>query len=195
MSVSATIQARGGDWDGPRRVFARAARLLAGRYTLVATNVPYLGRRKQCATLANYSDLRFPEGRGDLATTFLLRCLGSAHNRGSIALVLPQNWLFSTSYERLRKRLLDQLSWNWVARLGAGAFRAIGGEVVQAILLMLDNAPPTVGNMIAGLDVHTASTPEAKIVLLRELNPAMIAQDDQARNPDCRITLETEVSV
>ena len=52
---------------------ARAARLLARRYTLVATNVPYLAVRKQGEVLRRYCERRFPEGRMDLATSFLMR--------------------------------------------------------------------------------------------------------------------------
>lgn len=53
----------------------KAAELLAGEYTLVVTNVPYLGRGKQSDTLKKYLEKHFPEGKADLATAFVQRCL------------------------------------------------------------------------------------------------------------------------
>jgi len=46
-------------------------------------------------------------------------------------LVTPQNWLFLASYKKLRERLLNSVTWDFVARLGPGAFETISGEVVN----------------------------------------------------------------
>jgi hypothetical protein len=70
---------------------AKAAEILAGQFTLVATNVPYLGRGKQCDVLKNYCERLYPEAKADLATCFIARCLGSCAPGGSVALVTPQN--------------------------------------------------------------------------------------------------------
>ena len=43
---------------------AKAAELLAGRYTLVATNVPYLGRGKQDEVLQEHLQIHYPLGQG-----------------------------------------------------------------------------------------------------------------------------------
>jgi hypothetical protein len=49
---------------------AKAAEILAGQFTLVATNVPYLGMRKQDAILRDFCDRVHPDARADLATCF-----------------------------------------------------------------------------------------------------------------------------
>ncbi len=51
----------------------KAAELLAGQFTLVVTNVPYLGRGKQDNTLADYCEQVHPEAKADLATCFVRR--------------------------------------------------------------------------------------------------------------------------
>ena len=45
---------------------------------------------------------------------------------GVHALVTPQNWLFLKTYKHLRKKLLEDMVWNFVARLGAGAGVPVG---------------------------------------------------------------------
>lgn len=159
---------------------AKAARILAapGGYTLVVTNVPYLGRGSQSDLLKEFADEHDKEAKADLATIFVARMLrwvrrgqdgGSA---GTIAAVTPQNWLFLTSYKKLRKRLLEERTWEVVARLGPGAFETIGGHVVNVALLAISGAKPDETHLMAGLDVsaHRGQPPipaAAKAALLR----------------------------
>jgi len=88
------------------RGMARAAELLAGRYHLVITNVPYLARGRQGETLRAFCRRHYPDAKNDLATVFLERCLELCVEGGAASLVLPQNWLFLTGYRILREKLL-----------------------------------------------------------------------------------------
>ena len=119
------------------RGVAQAAELLAGQYHLVVTNVPYLARGKQAEKLRKFCADHYPAAKNDLATVFLERCLALCAQGGAASLVLPQNWLFLTSYRKLREKLLTNETWNLLAWLGPGAFETISGEVVKAALLTL----------------------------------------------------------
>ena len=102
---------------------ARAAELLADRYHLVITNVPYLARRKQDEPLRAFCKRHYGAAKNDLATVFLERCLTLCEGGGAASLVLPQNWLFLSSYGKLREKLLKEETWNLLARLGPKAFQ------------------------------------------------------------------------
>ena len=181
--------------------FAKAASLLAGKYTLVATNVPYLGRGKQSDELKRYCEQRYPDAKADLATCFVERCLAfctrdnvgriANPSHGTVALVTPQNWLFLGTYKKLRKRLLEGVSWNVVARLGPRAFETISGEVVNVALLTLTCQPPADGQAFAGLDASEEKTAADKAAVLREKSVVTVGQKLQLENPDARITLDT----
>ena len=136
---------RGSDEQTERAVaaqgMARAAELLAGRYHLVVTNVPYLARGKQSDALKQFAQDRHPAAKGDLATLFVSRIFGWLDKHGVQAVVTPQNWLFLTSYKKLRETLLKRRTWNLVARLGPGAFETIGGHVVNVSLNVLSAGP------------------------------------------------------
>lgn len=117
---------------------SRTAEILSSEYDLVCTNVPYLVRGKQNTILSEYSAKHFPESNNDLATTFISRCRNLIReNGGVICVVSPQNWLFQPRYKAMRKNLLISNSVSFVARLGAGAFEAIGGEIVKVTLSIL----------------------------------------------------------
>ena len=183
------------------RGMARAAQLLSDRYTLVITNVPYLARGKQGQALRVFCERNYPLAKIDLATVFLERCLGLCTEGGTASLVLPQNWLFLTSYRRLRQRLLKTETWHVLARLGAGAFETVTGEVVKAILLTLSHEPPCsrsdglVGDDIVphamhGFDVSDFRTAREKSARLQDAVTLSVEQARQLANPDARVTLE-----
>lgn len=168
---------------------SKAAKILASNFTLVATNVPYLGRGKQDDTLSGYCKKEHPEAKADLATCFIERCflLGSAG--GTSALVTPQNWLFLSPYKHLRKRALAGQKWEFLARLGAGAFETISGEVVNVALLAFTNTPPTKAHSLFGIDTSTAKSAVEKAAGLISKDVSALSQKAQASNPDCIITL------
>ena len=173
-----------------------AARLLQGRYHLVITNVPYLARGKQNDTLKAYCAQHYPDAKNDLANVFLERCLELAHpakagqGAGVVQIVMPQNWLFLTSYKKQRESLLQRVQWNLLARLGPGAFETISGEVVQAVLLTQTRAPAPEGFALHGVDASAPKSAPEKALLLREGAVVAVSQAGQLGNPDARITLE-----
>jgi hypothetical protein len=175
---------------------AKAAELLAGRYTLVTTNVPYLGRGKQDEVLKGHLETHYPLGKADLATAFVLRCLEFCDKGGTTAIVTPQNWLFLTTYTKLRQMLLENRSWNVVAKLGPGAFETITGHVVNVALPMISALSPAEEHIMAGIDVSAAKEPESKAAMLRGNVPLEIMftkQREQLNNPDMRVRFGLQI--
>ena len=176
---------------------SRAAKLLAGDYDLVITNVPYLARGKQGASLQTFALASHPDAKADLSTIFVSRILRWLGDSGVQAVVAPQNWLFLTSYRRLRERLLAERTWRFVARLGPGAFETIGGHVVSVAMAVLSSERPDAGWRMAGID---ASAPRGeKPIPAREkakllctttgASVSLVPQTQQCRNPDAVIRL------
>ncbi len=169
------------------------ARLLDGRYHLVVTNVPYLGRGKQTQFLMDYCDRHYSEAKSDLATVFLDRCsqLALKNGLGAVQVVMPQNWLFLSSYRRLRELLLVNHQWKLLAKLGSGAFETISGEVVNVILVTLLTNLANRANLISGIEVSSAAGSKEKSDALRDTAILRIAQSEQLNHPDARVALES----
>jgi len=180
---------------------ARAAMLLAGKYHLVTTNVPYLARGKQDEDLKAFCEKHHQAAKNDLATVFLDRCLDFCDEGGTASIVLPQNWLFLTSYRKFREKLLKSDTWHLIARLGPGAFETISGEVVKAILITLSRGnrayeqgrffkEEVKPNVIRGLDVSEPRTAAEKAGRLLEAEIKSVEQAKQLENPDAIVSLE-----
>ncbi len=179
---------------------AKAAKLLAGRYQWVVTNVPYLARGKQNKRLREFCEENYSSAKKDLATVFLDRCLDLCIDGGTATIVLPQNWLFLTSYRKLREKLLKKDTWRLIARLGPGAFETISGEIVKAILISFGRSDPTResgelfvdaddGNFIRSVDVSELLTAAEKAKQLKTAEVKSIEQLKQLDNPDARVAL------
>ena len=134
---------------------------------------------------------------------FLERCLKLCAKGGTASLVLPQNWLFLTRYQKLRKKLLKTETWHLLARLGPGAFDTISGEVVKVTLLTMSRGRPTARFKSAystnlqrrvvmyGLDVSEFRAASEKAVQLRHVEINSVGQAHQLENPDARVALDT----
>jgi hypothetical protein len=168
-----------------------AARLLDARYHLVATNVPYLGRGKQDSQLSAYCEEQYAYAKQDLSTVFLLRALELIEKSGGLTqLVMPQNWLFLSTYKNLRKDLLTRFKWNLLAKLGSGAFETISGEVVNVVLLTMESGTPELNFQMSGIDVGGVDSAARKASALAGDGLVRIPQAAQQTNPDSRVVLE-----
>jgi hypothetical protein len=166
---------------------ARAAAYLGRRYSLVVTNVPYLKRSRQDARIAAYCDTHHYDARHDLALAMLDRFSDCAD---VIASVAPHGWLFMSWNRPFRERWLQHLNWRVLAHLGPGAFRSISGEIVNVILGVWVSSPPAPGATTAMIDIDLVKGVEAKQRALKEAPLIRVAQLQQLRNADAKVTFE-----
>ena len=169
-----------------------AACLLDQRYHLVITNVPYLARGKQEEALKNYCALYYPNAKNDLANVFLERCLELAvAGPGVVQIVMPQNWLFLTSYKKQREHLLKTVRWDLLARLGEGGFDSPQAAGAFIILLSQTRTAPDAQTLLHGLDASAPRTAQSKAECLLSGEVKAVSQSGQLGNPDARVAFET----
>jgi hypothetical protein len=176
---------------------AKAVEILGAEFSLVATNVPYLGRGKQDEILQGYSERFHLLAKADLSTAFVERCLAFCGARGSAVLVTPQNWLFMSSYRQLRATLLRDQTWTFSVQLGSNAFQDMNWWVAKTALLGLTSTKPLNESSLFGIDVSVLKNQSDKATLLRgETVDGLFAgivvrrQALLLQNPEARFILE-----
>lgn len=161
------------------------ARTLANKFTLVATNVPYLGRGRQSEDLHRFANDYFKDAADDLAQVFFDRCLRFLSPGCSIALIAPQKWTYAPRYKHYRRRFLNESQLDLVGLLGTGAFRAITGEVVDPGAFIATAGPSQVAHKFSWIDVTKVKGADEKASKLRTDPIQELDQGAIFANRDC----------
>ena len=115
------------------------AQALVQKYDVVVTNPPYMGNSGMGAKLADFVKKNYPDSKSDLFAVFTEVCGNMTKQNGYQAMITQHAWMFLSSFEKLRDKLLQKDTVN-MAHLGARAFDEIGGEVVQTTSFVLRNS-------------------------------------------------------
>jgi len=170
---------------------AKAAEILAGQFTLIATNVPYLGRGKQEQILQDYCEQYHPEAKADLATSFIERCLSFCTSQGSNTVVAPHNWLFLGTYKAFRRRLMHSAKWDFLVRIGEHGFQSQQAAGAFVAMLSITSSIPAIGNEFLALDANDGDSPDSKNCSLIEQTPMRFRQSEQFQNPDSIVIFDS----
>lgn len=171
-----------------------AVELLSQKYELIATNVPYLSRGKQCKELQDFTERHYSNAKGDIANVFLERCLELNTKGGVAQMVMPQNWLFLDYYKKQREHLLKKVTWNLLARLGANSFQTPMWDF-NVQLLTLSKSIPDHKHFLKGVDASEPKTSQEKADILKDGHLSMKSQKLQLGNPDARVILVEQVDI
>lgn len=119
------------------RQVVNQASFLSGRYAVVIANPPYMGAKNMGDRLTRFVRSEYPKSKADLFGAFISRCRSFAVNRGMVAMITMQSWMFLQSFESLREAIVRGREISVLAHLGSGAFDSIGGDVVSTCAFVL----------------------------------------------------------
>jgi len=112
---------------------------LSQKYHVVLANPPYMGGKGMNAKMAKWVKGNYPNSKSDMFAMFIERNLELAVPTGVTAMITMQSWMFLSSFEKLRSKILSQSTILSMAHLGTRAFDSIGGEVVSTTAFVLEN--------------------------------------------------------
>lgn len=104
---------------------------------MVITNPPYM---PPSSKQKSYVQKNYPDSKSDLFAIFIEKCHSLTKKNAYQAMITMHSWMFLSSFEKLRNKLLINNTIINMAHLGARAFEDIGGEVVQTTAFVFDNA-------------------------------------------------------
>lgn len=115
------------------------AEYLSQRYQVVVANPPYMGSKGMNGRLSAWAKENYSDSKSDLFSMFIERNFDLVVKQGAVGMITMQSWMFLSSYEKLRSKLLNHQTLVSMAHLGARAFDSIGGEVVSTTAFVLEN--------------------------------------------------------
>jgi hypothetical protein len=86
----------------------KQAEYLSSRYHVVVANPPYMGSGGMNESFRDFSKDNFSESKSDSFAMFIERGFSFIHPHGYNAMVTMQSWMFLSSYETFRHKLLQE---------------------------------------------------------------------------------------
>jgi type II restriction/modification system DNA methylase subunit YeeA len=143
----------------------RMAEALSPKYHVVVANPPYMGGKGMNPKLSEFAKEQYPDTKSDLFAMFMERSLLLAIKNGLMAMINMQAWMFLSSFEKLRGKLLSNSTLLSMAHLGERAFDTIGGSVVSttAFVFTKTHMPRHKGDYVRLVDGSSESEKSAAI--------------------------------
>ena len=117
----------------------RQAKILSEKYYVVITNPPYMGSDSMEEKLSKYIKKKYPLCKADMYSVFIEKCSELLKNHGLQAMITQHSWMFLSSFDKLREKILETKCIISMCHLGARAFDEISGEVVQTVAWIMSN--------------------------------------------------------
>ena len=112
--------------------FIKQARVLSNKYSVVATNPPYLGKMQ--GQLKKFVTDNYKEYSGDLFAVFMYRNFEFCVKRGYSAFMTPFVWMFIKTYEQLRKYIINSKALISLIQMEYSAFEEATVPICSFIL-------------------------------------------------------------
>ena len=112
--------------------------IMSMQYDIVVMNPPYMGSRNMNKELTEFLSKNYADSKADLFASFM-EVDHYMKNNSFYAAVNQHSWMFLSSFEKLRKKIIKNKFIDTMLHLGPRAFEEIGGEVVQSTSFVLRN--------------------------------------------------------
>ena len=112
------------------------AEALTQRHHVVVANPPYMGSKGMNGTIKTFLQDNFADYKSDLFAAFIVRSLSLSISNGYLGFMSPFVWMFISSYEDLRKRLIFQATITTLVQLEYSGF---DGATVPICTFTLQN--------------------------------------------------------
>ena len=138
---------------------------LTRKYAAVVMNPPYMGSKNMNPDLAKYVKKHYPEGKADLFATFMLISKDMLIENGKYAMINMQSWMFLSSYENLREKIIKEVQIESMLHLGPRTFDELGGEITQNVAFVISHHAPSLNGMYYRLVEGKSCTSKAQMFL------------------------------
>ena len=134
---------------------------LTNQYETVVTNPPYMGGKGFSPKLKTYVEKNYKDSKSDLFAVFIERCNEFTKKNCYTSMITMQSWMFLSSFETLRKNIIEKTEIKSLNHLGTRAFSEIGGEVVSTVAWISKKiSPQNEGTYIRLVDYNNAELKE-----------------------------------
>ena len=115
---------------------------LTDSYDAIVMNPPYMPTSRVDG-LKEYAAKNYPDSKTDLFSVFMDVCIDRLKDRGKYGMINMQSWMFLSSFESLRKNIIENQQIDSLLHLGPRTFDELSGEVVQNAAFVISKKRPS----------------------------------------------------
>lgn len=113
-------------------------KIMRNEYDVVVMNPPYMGLGNMSKELGDFLKKYYPDSKADLFAAFM-EVEQYLKTNSFYSAINQHSWMFLSSFEKLRKKVISNSLIDSMLHLGPRAFEDIGGEVVQSTAFVIRN--------------------------------------------------------
>ena len=106
---------------------------LTNQYETVVTNPPYMGGKGFSPKLKTYVEKNYKDSKSDLFAIFIERCNEFTKKDCYTSMITMQSWMFLSSFETLRKNIIEKTEIKSLLQLGYGVIGIAFGTTVFSL--------------------------------------------------------------
>ena len=106
---------------------------LTNQYETVVTNPPYMGGKGFSPKLKTYVEKNYKDSKSDLFAVFIERCNKFTKKNYYTSMITMQSWMFLSSFENLRKNIIEKTEIKSLLQLGYGVIGIAFGTTVFSL--------------------------------------------------------------
>jgi len=111
--------------------------LLAAKYDAVVANPPYMGSGSMNNEIKKFTSSQYTDAKSDVFACFMERGYSLAKLTGRTAMITMQSWLFLSSFQKMRERLLRNQTIATLCHVGYNSFPTMNSKIAQAAIFTL----------------------------------------------------------
>jgi type II restriction/modification system DNA methylase subunit YeeA len=100
----------------------KQSEIMSNMFDILVTNPPYMGNNYMTQSLSEYIKIEYPNTKSELFSTFIDWGFSKVKTNGQLAYMSPFVWMFTSSYEYLRKKIIEEKSISSLVQLEYSAF-------------------------------------------------------------------------
>ena len=112
---------------------------LTNKYEAVITNPPYMGGKGFSPRLKTYVEKNYKDTKSDLFAVFIERCNEFTKKNCYTSMITMQSWMFLSSFENLRKNIIEKTEIKSLLQLGYGVIGIAFGTTAFSLKKSLPN--------------------------------------------------------
>ena len=113
-------------------ILIKQAEIMSRKYEVCITNPPYMSSSGMDEKIFSYVKKYYDEGRNDLYTVFILKCIRYCSENKYVSMITQQGWMSLTRSEKLREYVYENGHYINLLELGSRVFEGVSGEVVKS---------------------------------------------------------------